>query len=141
MSSDHEQDPARRTARRTQARDRPLATPPDAPARPPPPVVRGTPPGRPQRPAPPPLDARPHHRRGLRPARRTGPRHPAQEPRRPPGDPHVPRRPAGPGVVEACASIAAGEQVRAMAFRLEQGPDLRWRCAAVELGSAPARHP
>ncbi|MFJ3593714.1 Rv3235 family protein [Streptomyces sp. NPDC090231] len=46
-----------------------------------------------------------------------------------------------PGVVEACASIAAGEQVRAMAFRLEQGPDLRWRCAAVELGSAPARQP
>ena len=46
-----------------------------------------------------------------------------------------------PGVVEACASIAAGEQVRAMAFRLEQGPDLRWRCAAVELGSTPARHP
>ncbi|MGW2064535.1 Rv3235 family protein [Streptomyces sp. NPDC001937] len=40
-----------------------------------------------------------------------------------------------PGVVEACASIAAGEQVRAMAFRLEQGPDLRWRCAAVELGT------
>ncbi|MFJ6011942.1 Rv3235 family protein [Streptomyces sp. NPDC092952] len=39
-----------------------------------------------------------------------------------------------PGVVEACASIAAGEQVRAMAFRLEQGSDLRWRCAAVELG-------
>ncbi|SCF58023.1 Rv3235 family protein [Streptomyces sp. Ncost-T10-10d] len=39
-----------------------------------------------------------------------------------------------PGVVEACASIAAGEQVRAMAFRLEQGTDLRWRCAAVELG-------
>ncbi|MFG2408682.1 Rv3235 family protein [Streptomyces brevispora] len=46
-----------------------------------------------------------------------------------------------PGVVEACASIAAGEQVRAMAFRLEQGPDLRWRCAAVELGNTPARHP
>ncbi|MET9519257.1 Rv3235 family protein [Streptomyces sp. NPDC002994] len=39
-----------------------------------------------------------------------------------------------PGVVEAFASIAAGEQVRAMAFRLEQGSDLRWRCAAVELG-------
>ncbi|MFD9291275.1 Rv3235 family protein [Streptomyces sp. NPDC060030] len=38
------------------------------------------------------------------------------------------------GVVEAFASIAAGEQVRAMAFRLEQGPDLRWRCAAVDLG-------
>ncbi|MEV6166153.1 Rv3235 family protein [Streptomyces sp. NPDC052052] len=49
-----------------------------------------------------------------------------------------------PGVVEACASIAAGEQVRAMAFRLEQGSDLRWRCAAVELGdehlqAVPAR--
>ncbi|MET9510518.1 Rv3235 family protein [Streptomyces flavidovirens] len=43
-----------------------------------------------------------------------------------------------PGVVEAFASIAAGEQVRAMAFRLEQGRDLRWRCAAVELGSTPA---
>ncbi|MGR8010227.1 Rv3235 family protein [Streptomyces hypolithicus] len=42
-----------------------------------------------------------------------------------------------PGVVEAFASIAAGEQVRAMAFRLEQGPDLRWRCAAVELGGEP----
>jgi hypothetical protein len=39
-----------------------------------------------------------------------------------------------PGVVEAAVSIAAGEQVRAMAFRLEQGADLRWRCAAVELG-------
>lgn len=38
------------------------------------------------------------------------------------------------GVVEAFASIATGEQVRAMAFRLEQGPDLRWRCAAVDLG-------
>ncbi|MGW7055361.1 Rv3235 family protein [Streptomyces sp. NPDC054887] len=42
-----------------------------------------------------------------------------------------------PGVVEAFASIAAGEQVRAMAFRLEQGRDLRWRCAAVELGGTP----
>lgn len=39
-----------------------------------------------------------------------------------------------PGVVEACASIAAGERVRAIAFRLEQGKDLRWRCAAVEMG-------
>ncbi|MCX4969722.1 MULTISPECIES: Rv3235 family protein [unclassified Streptomyces] len=37
------------------------------------------------------------------------------------------------GVVEAFASIAAGDRVRAMAFRLEQGTDLRWRCAAVEL--------
>ncbi|MFF7328432.1 Rv3235 family protein [Streptomyces sp. NPDC090306] len=39
-----------------------------------------------------------------------------------------------PGAVEAFARIAAGEQVRAMAFRLEQGADLRWRCTAVELG-------
>lgn len=38
------------------------------------------------------------------------------------------------GVVEAFASISTGERVRAMAFRLEQGPDLRWRCAAVDLG-------
>ncbi|MGA4862129.1 Rv3235 family protein [Streptomyces lavendulocolor] len=43
--------------------------------------------------------------------------------------------PLRPGVVEAFASIAAGEQVRAMAFRLEQGTDRKWRCAAVELGS------
>ncbi|MER7108117.1 Rv3235 family protein [Streptomyces sp. NPDC000229] len=42
--------------------------------------------------------------------------------------------PLRPGVVEAFASIAAGEQVRAMAFRLEQGADRKWRCAAVELG-------
>ncbi|OKK07543.1 hypothetical protein AMK26_00080 [Streptomyces sp. CB03234] len=42
--------------------------------------------------------------------------------------------PLRPGVVEAFASIAAGEQVRAMAFRLEQGTDRKWRCAAVELG-------
>ncbi|MEV3992928.1 Rv3235 family protein [Streptomyces sp. NPDC049837] len=42
--------------------------------------------------------------------------------------------PLRPGVVEAYASVAAGEQVRAMAFRLEQGPDRKWRCAAIELG-------
>ncbi|MEU9100731.1 Rv3235 family protein [Streptomyces sp. NPDC048361] len=42
--------------------------------------------------------------------------------------------PPARGIVEAAACIAAGEQVRAMAFRLEQGADLRWRCAAVELG-------
>ncbi|MFF0274640.1 Rv3235 family protein [Streptomyces sp. NPDC014891] len=35
--------------------------------------------------------------------------------------------------VEAFASIATGARVRAMAFRLERGEDLRWRCAAVEL--------
>ncbi|MFD7033631.1 Rv3235 family protein [Streptomyces sp. NPDC059917] len=38
----------------------------------------------------------------------------------------------GPGVIEAFARIATGDRVTAMAFRLEQGPDLRWRCAAVE---------
>ncbi|MGW7267259.1 Rv3235 family protein [Streptomyces sp. NPDC054842] len=43
---------------------------------------------------------------------------------------YVPR----PGAVEVFARIGAGEQLRAMAFRLEQGPDLRWRCTAVELG-------
>ncbi|PRH76654.1 hypothetical protein C6N75_24400, partial [Streptomyces solincola] len=41
----------------------------------------------------------------------------------------------GDSVVEAYASVAAGEQVRAMAFRLELGTDRRWRCAAVELGT------
>ncbi len=41
------------------------------------------------------------------------------------------------GVVEAFASIAAGDRVQAMAFRLEQGADQRWRCAAVELGGEP----
>ncbi|MGW0362366.1 Rv3235 family protein [Streptomyces sp. NPDC002990] len=39
----------------------------------------------------------------------------------------------GPGVIEAFARIATGERVTAMAFRLEQGQDLRWRCAAIEL--------
>ncbi|MFE3324508.1 Rv3235 family protein [Streptomyces sp. NPDC059176] len=45
-------------------------------------------------------------------------------------DEYVPR----PGVIEAFARIATGDRVRAMAFRLERGHDLRWRCAAVELG-------
>ncbi|MEV7420434.1 Rv3235 family protein [Streptomyces sp. NPDC089919] len=39
-----------------------------------------------------------------------------------------------PGVVEAFARISAGDRLAAMAFRLERGPDLRWRCAAVEIG-------
>ncbi|MDT9700593.1 Rv3235 family protein [Streptomyces sp. P17] len=43
-----------------------------------------------------------------------------------------------PGAIEAFARIGAGDRLRAMAFRLEQGPDLRWRCTAVELGG-PAR--
>ncbi|MFJ7078244.1 Rv3235 family protein [Streptomyces sp. NPDC098781] len=45
-----------------------------------------------------------------------------------------------PGAIEAFARIGAGDQVRAMAFRLEQGGDLRWRCTAVELGG-PRRPP
>ncbi|WP_175408480.1 Rv3235 family protein [Streptomyces sp. TRM64462] len=47
--------------------------------------------------------------------------------------------PLRPGVVEAFASVTAGDRVRAMAFRLELGADRRWRCAAVELGTEPAR--
>ncbi|MFI8822196.1 Rv3235 family protein [Streptomyces sp. NPDC053431] len=39
--------------------------------------------------------------------------------------------------VEACATVTAGDRVRAMAFRLERGPDRRWRCAAVELDGLP----
>ncbi|MFI5547963.1 Rv3235 family protein [Streptomyces sp. NPDC051815] len=39
----------------------------------------------------------------------------------------------GPGVIEAFARISSGDRLTAMAFRLEQGPDLRWRCAAVEI--------
>ncbi|CAM5445740.1 Rv3235 family protein [Streptomyces aurantiogriseus] len=43
---------------------------------------------------------------------------------------YVPR----PGAIEAFARIGAGDRLRAMAFRLERGPDRRWRCTAVELG-------
>ncbi|KJK36676.1 hypothetical protein UK15_25085 [Streptomyces variegatus] len=39
-----------------------------------------------------------------------------------------------PGAIEAFARIGAGDRLRAMAFRLELGRDLRWRCTAVELG-------
>ncbi|RLU78910.1 hypothetical protein CTZ27_37630 [Streptomyces griseocarneus] len=39
-----------------------------------------------------------------------------------------------PGVIEAFARIASGDRLQALAFRLEQGTDERWRCAAVELG-------
>ncbi|MET9447165.1 Rv3235 family protein [Streptomyces cinerochromogenes] len=38
------------------------------------------------------------------------------------------------GALEVFARIAAGDQLRAMAFRLERGKDLRWRCTAVETG-------
>ncbi|MFI6941620.1 Rv3235 family protein [Streptomyces sp. NPDC050418] len=39
------------------------------------------------------------------------------------------------GVIEAFARIAAGGRLRAMAFRLEQGTDLRWKCTAIEVGT------
>ncbi|MFI1108471.1 Rv3235 family protein [Streptomyces physcomitrii] len=41
------------------------------------------------------------------------------------------------GAMEAFARIAADGRVRAMAYRLERGRDLRWRCTAVELGAVP----
>ncbi|MDX2934549.1 Rv3235 family protein [Streptomyces ipomoeae] len=41
---------------------------------------------------------------------------------------------AAPGALEVFARIGAGDRLRAMAFRLEHGPDHRWRCTAVELG-------
>lgn len=44
-----------------------------------------------------------------------------------------------PGALEVFARIGAGDQLRAMAFRLEQGRDLRWRCTAVELGGPRGR--
>ncbi|WUK67849.1 Rv3235 family protein [Streptomyces coelicoflavus] len=44
-----------------------------------------------------------------------------------------------PGALEVFARIGAGGRLRAMAFRLEQGRDLRWRCTAVEVGG-PRRH-
>ncbi|MER6216362.1 Rv3235 family protein [Streptomyces sp. NPDC001674] len=46
---------------------------------------------------------------------------------------HCGRFHPGPGVIEAFARVVTGERVSAMAFRLEQGADLRWRCAAVEI--------
>ncbi|MFJ7771332.1 Rv3235 family protein [Streptomyces sp. NPDC097107] len=45
-----------------------------------------------------------------------------------------------PGALEVFARIGAGDQLRAMAFRLEQGRDLRWRCTAVELGGPRRPH-
>ncbi|MEW2509348.1 Rv3235 family protein [Streptomyces sp. NPDC046870] len=38
------------------------------------------------------------------------------------------------GALEVFARVAAGGRLRAMAFRLELGKDLRWRCTAVETG-------
>ncbi|MER6161086.1 Rv3235 family protein [Streptomyces sp. NPDC001868] len=48
---------------------------------------------------------------------------------------------AGPGALEVFARIGAGDRLRAMAFRLEHGPDHRWRCTAVELGGPKLPHP
>ncbi|WEV27508.1 Rv3235 family protein [Streptomyces sp. 71268] len=45
-----------------------------------------------------------------------------------------------PWVIEAFARIAAGDRLRALAFRLEEGADGRWRCAAIDLGHPPG-HP
>jgi hypothetical protein len=45
-----------------------------------------------------------------------------------------------PGALEVFARIGAGDRLRAMAFRLEQGRDLRWRCTAVELGGPRRPH-
>ncbi|GAB3664407.1 Rv3235 family protein [Streptomyces sparsus] len=39
----------------------------------------------------------------------------------------------GPGAVEVYARVSVAGRFRALAFRLEHGPDHRWRCAAVEL--------
>ncbi|WP_328413702.1 Rv3235 family protein [Streptomyces violaceus] len=44
------------------------------------------------------------------------------------------------GAIEAFARIGAGDRLRAMAFRLELGQDLRWRCTAVELGGPRPPH-
>ncbi|WP_432058585.1 Rv3235 family protein [Streptomyces sp. bgisy022] len=43
------------------------------------------------------------------------------------------------GALEVFARIGAGDRLRAMAFRLERGRDLRWRCTAVELDGPRAR--
>ncbi|MFF6791649.1 Rv3235 family protein [Streptomyces filamentosus] len=63
-------------------------------------------------------------------APRTAARGPGPRPvlRRCAAQPH-----AGDTVLEVFASLAAGPRIRALAFRLELGPDHRWRCAAVEL--------
>lgn len=45
------------------------------------------------------------------------------------------------GAIEAFARIGAtADRLRAMAFRLELGQDLRWRCTAVELGGPRPPH-
>ncbi|MFC9931614.1 Rv3235 family protein [Streptomyces sp. NPDC127190] len=46
---------------------------------------------------------------------------------------------AAEGAIEAFARISAGDQLRALAFRLELGADLRWRCTAVETAGPGSR--
>ncbi|MEV6385275.1 Rv3235 family protein [Streptomyces sp. NPDC051773] len=48
---------------------------------------------------------------------------------------------AAPGALEVFARIGAGDRTRAMAFRLEHGPDHRWRCTALELDGPRLPHP
>ena len=48
---------------------------------------------------------------------------------------------AAQGALEVFARIGAGDRISAMAFRLEHGPDHRWRCTAVELGGPKFPHP
>ncbi|MEU3254897.1 Rv3235 family protein [Streptomyces sp. NPDC006997] len=45
-----------------------------------------------------------------------------------------------PGALEAFARVLTGDRLRAMAFRLELGHDLRWRCTAVELDGPRPPH-
>ncbi|WP_234426991.1 Rv3235 family protein [Streptomyces niger] len=68
------------------------------------------------------------------PLRPTGPYRRAPEPRVRDCGVYSPRR----GVIEAFARVAAGERVRALAFRLERGDDARWRCAALDIGPSTA---
>ncbi|MFG2503837.1 Rv3235 family protein [Streptomyces sp. NPDC048441] len=42
-----------------------------------------------------------------------------------------------PGVYEVFARIGTGPTLRALAFRMALGADERWRCTAVEVGTAP----
>ncbi|MBB5935293.1 Rv3235 family protein [Streptomyces zagrosensis] len=46
-----------------------------------------------------------------------------------------------PWIIEAFARIAAGDRLRALAFRLELGAGTRWRCAAIDLGPSPGQPP
>ncbi|OIJ99568.1 Rv3235 family protein [Streptomyces monashensis] len=45
------------------------------------------------------------------------------------------------GALEVFARVSAGNRLRALAFRLELGQDLRWRCTAVEAAAQPRATP